>query len=74
MLSINKIFKAFRLIVKHRGVRHTINLFVTELVSNIFNVLISKEKRELIYWEKQILGVGDFSDTIKKDFLIKSSI
>lgn len=61
----NKLYSGLRRMAKLRGALYTVQFVILDILGNQFGLPISGHKKELIFWEKQIIGIGDFSENFK---------
>lgn len=64
--KIKSILLGLSLIQRKRGIKHLLRFIVLDLLGNQFGFPINGHMKELLFWEKQIAGLGSFAENFKK--------
>lgn len=62
MATITKLIKGIFRILKARGLLYTIKFLFLDIAGNRLSLPIDGHTKELIFWEKQAMGVGRIAD------------
>jgi len=69
-MNISKTLMGLGKCCKARGIFYAIKFVILDLLGNKFRFPIDGHTKELLFWEKQAMGIGDFSD----NFLMKVNL
>jgi len=64
-MNISKTITGLAKCCKARGIFYTIKFVILDLLGNKIRFPIDGHTKELLFWEKQAMGIGDFSDNFQ---------